>query len=97
MQDAVAAAGTLLSPNALLLRATEKGCIYAWIDHGGRAQIRDEVHSDTAGHGYDGIILTFPVVQAVYIFFVALSNEGSFLYFDCAAVFFSAKTDERGK
>jgi hypothetical protein len=97
VQNTVAAPGTLLGPNTLVSRAAKERCIDTGIHHGGWAQIGNKVHPDTAGHGNDGIILVFPVIQAVNIFLIALADEGSFLDLDLTALFFGAQPDERGK
>ena len=97
MQDAVAAAGTLLGPDTLLGGAAEKGCIDTRVYMGILAQVGDEVHADAACHGNNCIILIRPVIKGIDILLVALAHQSSFKNLNPAAILLGAKTDERGQ
>ena len=75
MQNAVAATGTLLTPDALFSRAAKKGSIQCRKNTIIRPQVSNEIDTNTTSRGDNGIVLTFKLINSIYVFTIALANQ----------------------
>jgi hypothetical protein len=95
MQNAIAATGTLLAPDALLGRATKKSRIQCRKNMIIGPQVGNEIDTNTTCRGDNSIVFSFKLINSINVFTIALANQRGVKNLGFLSGFFQTKTDKR--